>query len=314
MVATRTNPTNLPNPTNPINLVPSPSVFARHPYIVPLPGGRSLDLGRRTLVMGILNVTPDSFADGGQWVEPARAVDAALRMEADGADLIDIGGESTRPGAEPLPLETELARVMPVIEALALRVQVPISIDTYKAGVASRALAAGAAIVNDVSALRYDPALAPLVARTGAALVLMHNRGRSRQMYQEAQYSSVVDEVAGELADRVEAAVAAGVARNRVIVDPGIGFAKRAVHSLELLARLPSLARLDRPLLVGPSRKSFLEAGLGDRGPGDREWGTAAAVAAAVMGGAHIVRVHAVKEMLDVVRTIDALREAGRST
>jgi dihydropteroate synthase len=200
-------------------------VFARHPYIVPLPGGRSLDLGRRTLVMGILNVTPDSFADGGQWVEPARAVDAALRMEADGADLIDIGGESTRPGAEALPLETELARVMPVIEALALRLQVPISIDTYKAGVASRALAAGAAIVNDVSALRYDPALAPIVARTGAALVLMHNRGRSRQMYQEAQYSSVVDEVAGELAERVEAAVAAGVARNRVVVDPGFGFA-----------------------------------------------------------------------------------------
>jgi len=314
MVATRTNPTNLPNPINPTNPVPSPPVFARQSFVVPLPGQRSLTLGGRTLVMGILNVTPDSFADGGLWVDPARAVDAALQMEADGADLIDIGGESTRPGAEALPLETELARVMPVIEALALRLRAPISIDTYKAEVASRALAAGAAIVNDVSALRYDPALASVVAQTGAALVLMHNRGRSRQMYQEAHYDSVVDEVVGELAERVEAAVAAGVARDRVVVDPGIGFAKHAVHSLELLARLPSLARLDRPLLVGPSRKSFLKVVLGDRGPGNREWGTAAAVAAAVMGGAHIVRVHAVKEMVDVVRTIDALCEAGRST
>ncbi len=204
--------------------------------------------------------------------------------------------------------------MMPVVEVLASRLRVPISVDTYKAEVARRALAAGAAIVNDVSALRYDPALASVVAEAGAGLVLMHNRGRSRQMYQDAQYRSVVDEVASELAERVEAAVAAGVARDRVIVDPGLGFAKHGVHSLELLARLPEIARLDRPLLVGPSRKSFLKIGLGDRAPADREWGTAAAVAAAVMGGAHIVRVHAVKEMVDVVRTIDALREAGRAT
>ena len=155
------------------------SIPARRSYSIPLPTGAELVLGPRTLVMGILNVTPDSFADGGLWADPARAVDAALQMEADGADVIDIGGESTRPGAEALPLETELARVMPVIEALALRLRAPISIDTYKADVASRALAAGAAIVNDVSALRYDPALAPVVAQTGAALVLIHNRGRS---------------------------------------------------------------------------------------------------------------------------------------
>ena len=261
--------------------------------------------------MGILNVTPDSFADAGLWLDPARAVDAALQMEADGADLIDIGGESTRPGAEALPLDVELSRVMPVIKALASRLRVPISVDTYKADVASRALEAGAAMVNDVSALRYDSALATVVAGTGAAVVLMHNRGRSRQMYQEAHYRSVVDEVASELAERVAAAVAAGVPRERVIVDPGIGFAKQAAHSLELLARLPELAVLDRPLLVGPSRKSFLGAGIGERPPADREWGTAAAVAAAVMGGAHIVRVHAVKAMVDVVRTIDAMREAG---
>ena len=261
--------------------------------------------------MGVLNVTPDSFADAGLWLDPARAVDAALQMEADGADLIDIGGESTRPGAEALPLDAELSRVMPVIEALASRLRVPISVDTYKADVASRALEAGAAMVNDVSALRYDSALASVVARTGAAVVLMHNRGRSRQMYQEAHYSSVVDEVASELAERVAAAVAAGVPCERVIVDPGIGFAKQAAHSLELLARLPELAVLDRPLLVGPSRKSFLGAAIGERPPADREWGTAAAVAAAVMGGAHIVRVHAVKAMVDVVRTVDAMREAG---
>jgi dihydropteroate synthase len=186
-------------------------------------------------------------------------------------------------------------------------------VDTYKSNVASRALSAGAAMVNDVSALRYDSALASVVARTGAAVVLMHNRGRSRQMYQEAHYRSVVDEVASELAERVAAAVAAGVSRERVIVDPGIGFAKQAAHSLELLARLPELAVLDRPLLVGPSRKSFLGAAIGERPPADREWGTAAAVAAAVMGGAHIVRVHAVKAMVDVVRTIDAMREAERA-
>jgi dihydropteroate synthase len=289
-------------------------VNARQSYVVPLPGQRSLSLGGRTLVMGILNVTPDSFADGGLWTEASRAVDAALQMEADGADLIDVGGESTRPGAEALPLDVELARVMPVIEALASRLRVPISVDTYKAEVAGRALAAGAALVNDVSALRYDSALAAVVATTGAALVLMHNRGRSRQMYQDAHYRSVVDEVADELAERVEAAVASGVARDRLIVDPGLGFAKRGEHSLEVLARLPELARLDRPLLVGPSRKSFLKIGLGDRAPGDREWGTAAAVAAAVMGGAHIVRVHAVKAMVDVVRTVDAMRDAGRAT
>lgn len=263
--------------------------------------------------MGILNLTPDSFADGGLWTDPSRAVDAALQMEADGADLIDIGGESTRPGADPLPLDEELSRVMPVLEALAPRLRVPISVDTYKAGVASRALAAGAAMVNDVSALRYDSALASVVAPTGAALVLMHNRGRSRQMYQEAHYDSVVDEVIGELSARVEAAVAAGISRERLIVDPGIGFAKQAVHSLAVLARLPELARLDRPLLVGPSRKSFLAVGLGERAPDAREWGTAAAVAVAALGGAHIVRVHAVKAMVDVVRTVDAIR-AGAAT
>ena len=265
--------------------------------------------------MGILNVTPDSFADGGRWLEPSRAVDAALEMQEAGAGIIDVGGESTRPNAEPLSLELELARVLPVIEALAPRLHVPISVDTYKAEVAARALGAGAALVNDISALRYDPALADVVARSGAGLVLMHNRGRSRDMYEHAQYGSVVGEVAAELLERAGAATGAGIARERLILDPGIGFAKRAAQSLELLARLPELASLvGYPLLVGPSRKSFLKQPLGEREPDGREWGTAAAVAVAVVGGAHIVRVHGVKAMVDVVKTVDAVRAATNPT
>jgi dihydropteroate synthase len=289
-------------------------ISPRPVFTVPLPGGRVLSLGPRTLVMGILNVTPDSFADGGLWVDTARAVEAALQMEADGADLIDIGGESTRPGAEAVPPDIEIARVVPVVEALAPRLRVPISVDTYKAEVAARALGAGAVVVNDISALGYDPALADVVARTGAAVVLMHNRGRSREMYREARYQDVVREVAAELQASVATALNAGVARDRVVLDPGIGFAKQAPHSLELLARLPELAALGYPLLVGPSRKSFLRLALGDRPPAGREWGTAAAVAAAVMGGAHIVRVHNVKAMTDVVRTIDAIAQSAPST
>ena len=231
-------------------------------------------------------------------------------MEQDGADLIDVGGESTRPGADPLPLDEELSRVLPVVEALASRLAVPLSVDTYKSGVASRAVAAGAAIVNDISALRYDPALAGVVAASGAALILMHNRGRSSDMYREAVYEDVVGEVGAELRERAAAAAAAGVEKRRLVLDPGIGFAKRAAHSLALLAGLERLGALGYPLLVGPSRKSFLQEALGERQPADREWGTAAAVAAAVLGGAHIVRVHGVKAMADVVKTIDAIRGA----
>ena len=258
--------------------------------------------------MGIINVTPDSFADGGACLDPARALDTALALEAAGADLLDVGGESTRPGAEALPAEVECARVLPVLEALAGRVRVPVSIDTYKAGVAGRALAAGASIVNDVSALRYDPDVARVAAAAGAPLVLMHSRGRSRAMYREARYADVAAEVTGELAAAVRAATAAGVARTQIIVDPGLGFAKRAEHTLALLGGLPALGALDRPVLVGPSRKSFLTAALGERPPSEREWGTASAVAAAVLFGAHIVRVHAVAPHVDVVRVADAIR------
>ena len=278
-------------------------------YTVPLPDTAPLQLGGRTLVMGIVNVTPDSFSDGGLCLDPDRAADHAQEMEAAGADLLDIGGESTRPGAAALSVEEELARVVPVLDRLVGRVRVPVSIDTYKAEVARIALDHGAVIVNDVSGLLYEPALAAVVAECGAALVLMHNRGRARDMYREAAYGDVGVEVAGELGDRIAAAIEAGVARSRIIIDPGLGFAKRAEHTFAALAALGRLALLDRPMLVGPSRKSFL-SGDGDGGPADREWGTAAAVTAAVLDGVHIVRVHRIREMVQVVRVADRIRAA----
>jgi dihydropteroate synthase len=270
--------------------------------------GRELRLGERCLVMGILNVTPDSFADA-ERLDTASAVEAALRMEQQGADIVDIGGESTRPGAEPVPAAEELARVIPVLRALHGRIRIPVSIDTYKADVARAAVAEGAALINDVSGLRYDPLLARVAGDTGAALVLMHTRGRSKTMYAEAEYADVVRDVAAELRESIACATAAGVKREQIIIDPGLGFAKRPAHSYGVLARLPELAAaLDRPLLVGPSRKSFLRAALGDRPAPQRDWGTAAAVASAVLLGAHIVRVHAVREMVDVVRAAEEIR------
>jgi len=278
----------------------------RPSFTVPLAHGRMLALGARTLVMGILNVTPDSFA--GSEPDAARAVELALRMEAAGADIIDIGGESTKPGAEPVSEADELARVMPVIERLAGRLKAPISIDTYKGGVALAAIQAGACIVNDISGLGYDPNLGDAVAETHAGLVLMHTRGRSKAMYRDASYTDVTADVAAELHEALGRTAAAGVSADQVILDPGLGFAKRAEHSMALLANLPHFHALGRPLLVGPSRKSFLSLAMGDRPPADRDWGTAAAVTAAVMLGAHIVRVHDVAAMVDVVRVADAVR------
>ena len=284
----------------------------RRPYTIALPGRSPLQLGARTLVMGILNVTPDSFADAGAHFDVDRAVEAGVRMAAEGADILDVGGESTRPGADPLPEDEELRRVLPVVERLAMRVQVPISIDTYKAGVARAALERGATIVNDISGLQYDPDLGGVAAAGGAALILMHTRGRSRGMYDLAVYEDAAREVARELGGAVDRAVAAGVSRDAIIVDPGLGFAKRAEHSYEVLARLDRLAALDRPILSGPSRKSFLKAAIGEREASAREWGTAAAIAASVLLGAHIVRVHGVAEMVDVVRVADRIRAGAR--
>ena len=260
--------------------------------------------------MGVINVTPDSFADGGVRFDPVRAVEDGLSMIEDGADILDVGGESTRPGAEPLPEEEELRRVLPVVERLAADGRVPISIDTYKARVARESVARGAAIVNDISALQYDDGLAAAAAETGAALILMHNRGRSREMYRDAEYDDVIREVIQELRSALERAGQAGVARERIIVDPGLGFAKKAEHTYTALACLPAFEVLGRPILSGPSRKSVLKAALGERSPAEREWGTAAAVTASVLLGAHIVRVHGVREMVDVVRVADRIRGA----
>jgi dihydropteroate synthase len=285
----------------------------RKQYDVPLPGGRMMRLGGRTLVMGILNITPDSFSDGGIHLDVQCAVDAGLRMVADGADILDIGGESTRPGADSVGADEEMRRVLPVVERLAAETPALLSIDTYKAAVAREAAARGAAIINDISGLQYDPALAAAAAETGAALILMHTRGRSRQMYELAVYDDVVAEVCAELREAMARATQAGVPREALILDPGFGFAKRAGHSYSLLANLPKLGVLDRPILSGSSRKSFLKEALGERQPADREWGTAAAVTASVLGDAHIVRVHNVRAMADVVRVADSIRSATGS-
>jgi dihydropteroate synthase len=282
---------------------------SRRRFTIPLPGGGSLALGDRTLIMGVVNVTPDSFSDGGRLFDAAAAIEAGVRMVDEGADVIDVGGESTRPGADPLDEGEERRRVVPVIEGLAARVRVPVSIDTYKAATAEAALGAGASIVNDVSGLRYEPALADVVARHRAPVVLMHTRGRSKQMYQQASYHDVVAEILDELRESMAFAAKAGIAADRIILDPGLGFAKEAAHSYEALARLDEFAELGRPLLVGPSRKSFLAKPVGGQAPAaERDWATAAAAAAAVMGGAHIVRVHAVREMVHVVRVADEIR------
>ncbi|HET9270233.1 MAG TPA: dihydropteroate synthase [Vicinamibacterales bacterium] len=285
----------------------------RRRYILRLPGGLPLMLGERTLVMGIVNVTPDSFSDGGKTFDAKAAVATALRMVDEGADILDVGGESTRPGALPVDGAEELRRVLPVIEGLAGRVTVPISIDTYKASVADAALAAGASIVNDISGLRYDPELAGVVARRGAPIVLMHTRGRSRDMYEQANYHDVVDEVLDELRESIAFAAGAGVPRDQMLVDPGIGFAKDAAHSFEVLARLAEFADLGRPIVVGSSRKSFLNRPIKQAAlTADGEWPTAASVAAAALAGMHVVRVHAVREMAQVVRVADEIQKYHR--
>ena len=285
-------------------------IAPRADYSLRLVGRAPLVLGRRTLVMGVLNVTPDSFSDGGPALDPARALDLALEMEAAGADIIDIGAESTRPGATPLSGREERSRLLPVLRQLH-RLQIPLSIDTTKAEVARFGLDEGVSIVNDISGLQYEPALGDIVAVRGAPLVLMHMRGRPSDMYAQAAYDHVATDVTRDLTRAIERAVSRGVAWNQLVVDPGLGFAKRADHSLAALAGLSALAALGRPVLAGPSRKSFLAAATGDAAADGRDWATAAAVTAAVLAGAHIVRVHAVAEMVHVTRAADMIREHG---
>jgi dihydropteroate synthase len=295
--------------------------FKRLTYRLKLPT-RTLLLGERTLVMGVLNITPDSFYAGSRVPDVDAAVQRALQMERDGADILDIGGESTRPGSEGTTADEELARVLPVLEKLRARLKIPISIDTQKAAVADAAAAAGAQIVNDVSALRSDPALAEVARRRRLPLILMHMRGEPRTMQRRPFARNVLSDVTAGLRQALARARKAEILHSQIILDPGIGFGKSFAQNCELLARLPELARLGCPLLVGTSRKTFIGAFLAQphkqapdpRGPiappEDRLWGTAATVAAAVLGGAHIVRVHDVAEMAQVVRLADAIRQA----
>ena len=282
-----------------------------------------VDLRGRTAVMGVLNVTPDSFSDGGRYPDVESAVARGVEMARQGASIVDVGGESTRPGASAVSAAEELERVLPVIRGLRQRTPVPISIDTYKAEVAGGALEAGADMVNDISALRFDPAMAGLVAREEVPVVLMHMQGRPRTMQLAPRYGDVVREVAAFLRERVAHAVRSGIAAHRIVVDPGIGFGKELHHNLALLRHLRSLGELGRPVLVGLSRKSFLgrlggPAAQPEAGPAGRLEGSLAGAVAAVLAGARIVRVHDVPETCRAVRVADAIRAetgtGGRST
>jgi dihydropteroate synthase len=245
--------------------------------------------------MGILNVTPDSFSDGGQYLEPKRATARGQEIEQEGADIIDIGGESSRPGSEPVPEEEELRRVVPVIESLAKLVQIPISIDTYRARVAERAIDAGAQIVNDISALRFDDKMRGVVSARRAAVVLMHSRGSRETLHKQSRMNDAVGEVSEGLKAAVALARAAGISGNAIAIDPGIGFGKAAEESLAVLKSLSVFSTLDLPILVGTSRKSFIRLLTTDNSDA-RNWGTAATVVASIMNGAHIVRVHDVRQ------------------
>jgi len=268
--------------------------------------GKSITFGKRTLIMGILNVTPDSFSDGGVYFSVDTAVERAEAMVAEGADMIDVGGESSRPGAESVSLEEELSRVLPVIRRLAKELEVPISIDTYKAHVAKQAIEAGANIVNDISALNFDPEMAKVVSETQAAVVLMHMKGTPRNMQMNPTYHALIPEIAQYLRRSIERAVDAGVTEEKMIIDPGIGFGKTVEHNLEIIRRLRDFRVLGKPILIGTSRKSFIGKIL-DLSAEDRIEGTAATVACSIMNGADIVRVHDVKQMCRVARMTDAI-------
>ncbi|MDY6988549.1 MAG: dihydropteroate synthase [Thermodesulfobacteriota bacterium] len=271
-----------------------------------------LTVGKGTLVMGIVNVTPDSFSDGGLFFDKEAAIAHGEALAAEGADIIDVGGESTRPFSESVPETEEIRRVVPVIEALAGRLSIPLSIDTNKSEVARRAIEAGASMVNDIGALRLDPDMAGVVAEAGVPVVLMHMKGTPRAMQIDPHYEDVVGEVERFLAQAIERAERAGIDRARIIADPGIGFGKTVTHNLLLIKHLSALRTLGVPILLGPSRKSFITKILG---PGDkgREIGTQAAVAAAVLQGADIVRVHDVGSTKQTLRLVDAIKDPAWS-
>lgn len=272
---------------------------------------RTLSLGERTLVMGVLNVTPDSFSDGGNFFSQEKAVRHALQMERNGADLIDIGAESTRPGSAGITAEEEWNRLAPVLFALSARLKIPISVDTRKSEIAAKAVESGAKIINDVSGLKYDPQIAEVAARLRVPLVLMHMRGEPQTMQQKPFARDVLKDVSSGLRESLKIARKAGVKNSQIILDPGIGFGKSYAQNYELLARLPELAKLGFPLLIGTSRKGFIGATLSQGGATatleTKIWGTAATVTASILHGAHIVRVHEVAEMVRVARIADCI-------
>jgi dihydropteroate synthase len=274
----------------------------------------TLTLGERTLIMGVVNVTPDSFSDDGTFLDSRAAVNHALALEKSGADIIDIGGESTRPGAATISAEEEMSRVLPVLLDLRGKLRIPISIDTRKAVVAEAAIAAGAEIANDVSALQFDPALSEVIRRRKVPIILMHMRGDPANMQKGPFAKNVFRDVSAGLRAAIARARHARIPRSQIILDPGIGFGKSYRQNFELLAHLERLVRLGFPLLVGTSRKAFLGATLGSAksptAPGERIWGTAATITAAILGGAHVIRVHDVSEMVKVARVADAIAAA----
>ena len=270
-------------------------------------GSQIFDFAERTYVMGILNITPDSFSDGGRFLNHSEALDHAKQMVDEGADIIDVGGESTRPGAQPASLEEEYGRVIPFIEKLSSQVEVPISIDTTKAEVAKDALEAGAAIINDISALRFDPQMASLASEQGVPVVLMHMRGTSETMQHHLVYDSLISEIYSFLKERIEHAESVGIDSQKIIIDPGIGFGKSVPDgNLSIIKNLSSFKELGKPILVGTSRKAFIGNVL-NLGVEEREEGTAATISLAISNGAHIVRVHDVGKMKRVVKMVDAV-------
>ncbi len=269
--------------------------------------GKALELGRRTLIMGILNITPDSFSDGGRFADYERALARAFDLISAGADILDVGGESTRPGSDPVPIELELERVIPIIRAVREKSDIPVSIDTAKSEVALRALEAGADIINDVSSLQFDPAMARAVSESGAPLILMHMLGTPRTMQVNPVYESVISEIIAFLEDRMRFAVQNGIERSQIIIDPGIGFGKTVTHNLNIIRDLDSFSCMDRPILLGASRKRFIGKIL-DRTEGERELGTAVVNTFGIASGAHILRVHDVAFHREAVRMAEAVR------
>ena len=270
--------------------------------------GRTFELGRRTLIMGILNITPDSFSDGGRYAAYTEAVGHAFELISQGADILDIGGESTRPGSDPVPLDVELERVIPVISAIRENSDIPISIDTNKAELARRAISAGADMINDISSLRFDPDMPRVAAESGVPLILMHMLGTPRTMQKNPVYSSLIPEIIAFLENSVRFAVDSGIEREQIIIDPGVGFGKTVAHNLSIIRDLEAFACLDRPILLGVSRKRFIGTIL-DRMEEERELGTAVANAWGVAGGAHILRVHDVSYHREAAAMADAIRD-----